>query len=191
MNQSDRIRMYEIYYSHPLRGEYDKKRKEICRNKPKSVKLIYAGFTFFVVMFFVFGVIAFTIDPFDDVEGEITIALAVGNLAFGFVMFLLLLKTDELTEEYNKKELESLDREYQVKGLVRMTEQELYKSPCGELDLYDYPVCSVTKQMLSESEYVWCRQSGNCRHCRIFMSYVTSPDFVKKEEQSNPNWYKK
>lgn len=192
MKQSERIRMFKNYCNHPLQEEYEKKRKKICKNKPKSTRLIYAGLIFSIVMFFVYDFIVCNIDTNVVASTVIVILLGIVNLILGFLLlYFSLSKAVELNEKYSKKELDALNKEYQEKGLIFITENDLYNSPCGEYDSYDDKVCSVTKQRLSSRDYDWCHHSGNCRHCRTFMSCVISPDFVKDEEQSNSNWYKR
>lgn len=182
MNQSDRIRMYKDYCNHPLKKEYEEKEEKICKNKPKSVKLIYAGNLFFLIMFFVYGRLASEY----IIEHPVVFLLGVGNIISGLLYCGFQRQwAHELTVKHKKKELDALDKEYLEKGLIKVTEDELYKAPCGELDSDYGMICSVTKLRLSIADYCWCQRPGNCRRCQTFISYVNNPDCVKTLKQSN------
>lgn len=191
MNQSDRIRYYKAYVAHPLKKEYEEKRKKICKNKPVWYHLINLGYVFFFVMFIAYGWMFFTnktiklIDFFSNFLfgfGDLFFLLGIGiaNIFLGICYMIYSFDwKEELIENHNKKELNSLDEEYRDKGIFRMTEKELCKSRCGELDINDFWVCSVTGECLSGREVNWCYRPGTCEHCRTFIAAVFGPAEVR------------
>ena len=72
----------------------------------------------------------------------------------------------KLSKKQNSELLKKLDNEYYKKGLFPCFEH----SCCEYDDEYEMNVCSVTKRMISYSDYNYCSRPGNCRHCKTFMT---------------------
>lgn len=198
MKQSDRLRYVKEYRSNPLRKEYERKRNMICSNKPITVHLINLGYLFFFAMLFFYGWIFFSdnavarliSNSVDNFVGKVLGGLSfLGTLiiiVFGIVnIFLGLVYLSysfewkkKLTEKHNSEKLEKLDKEYREKGLYPFFESDLFEHSCCEYDdKYEMNVCSITKRMISYSDYNYCSRPGNCRHCKTFMTAYLGEDY--------------
>jgi len=185
MNQSDRIKFVKEYNNHPLKREYERKRAAICSNRPALVYFINLGYLLFLGLFIFYGWVFIedvSIPLFDGFIGLfIFFALGIGNILLGLVYMACSWDWKKnLIEGYNKRALQSLDREYEDKGLYPMEESELFTHECCEYDDWkERYVCSSTKQLLSWNEIIWCKQPGNCRHCRAFVNAYLGADGLK------------
>lgn len=146
MDQSRRIELYDEFNNHPLKDEYFKKKKKIL--KKHKTPVYWTGFCVIVFSWLMipgFGFIffGFSPEPFGLPElaqwlliacaGLANLVFAVFNLigidAFPFNIKLIMRKSQE---EANFVELDMLNIEYRVKGLVEVSNPNFAK--CGEYD---------------------------------------------------------
>ncbi len=178
MKQSDRLRYVKEYRSNPLRKEYERKRNMICKKKPFAAHLINLGYLVLLAIFIFYCWIFFydsdtSYEMFKIVEGFIdTVFLFwIGLLLVISVGIINKFWKKKLSKKQNSELLKKLDNEYYKKGLFPCFEYELFEHSCCEYDdEYEMNVCSVTKRMISYSDYNYCSRPGNCRHCKTFMT---------------------
>ncbi|MGN1420216.1 MAG: hypothetical protein ACI4XC_01725 [Eubacterium sp.] len=178
MKQSDRIQYCKKYgkncYINPLRKEYKKKKKEICKkSRPLWVKvprIMIAGY----LILFIISWLSIMILPAEigGIAFWVSLILGVINLVVCF------LGLGYVPEGDLAVELEKLCEEYAEKGFFE--EQELYLHECCEYDSFQESfVCCVTKQPLSSQEHNFCSQPGNCKQCRTFVSAYLGTDAIE------------
>lgn len=186
MKQSRRIELCKQYHQHPLRKEYERKKSQICNRKPFSYYLLILILILPVIMFFVYGYLFCASDgSYKHIWGLdpdfCIVIFGILNILFGVYLFV---KSFDWLESsvysHNKVELQNLENEYEKKGLIEISESELWKHECCEYDDYrETTVCCITKQPLSYNDYLFCKTPVNCKHCRTFVSGYLGSDGLK------------
>lgn len=184
MTQSDRIRLYNQYYANPLREEYEKEVEKIRKHKPPVYILLCAFWVVPLILFFVYGFIFATHENL-DVQFVIFI-LGVLNVVGGlfYTSYLFWNLSEKYTDQYNKAALRELKDKYREKGLVVITEADLYNAPCCERDYLDRTVCCVTKEPLQNNAYFFCSDPGKCKDCKTFISALYGADVAEDMEKN-------
>ncbi|MDE5985099.1 MAG: hypothetical protein K2H13_07595 [Eubacterium sp.] len=184
MKQSDRIRYCREYHNHPLRKEYELKKTQILEQNNICDKLfgVTLVLRFVYLGVFVIGVIL----GLCGMSGVIVIITygAVGLGIINLIVSWILLGLESLLKKSNekkyKKELQQLENEYFQKGLYEITESQLFNHECCEYDDYrEMYVCCATKQPLSYRDISFCKQPGNCKYCKAFVTAYLGPDGPK------------
>lgn len=179
MTQSDRIRLCKEYYANPLHREYEEKVKKVKKNKPPVYIFLCALWAVPIILFFVYGFIFATHENL-DVQFGIFI-LGVLNVAAAFFYGLIFSElTEKYTNRYNKDALRELKNEYKEKGLVVMTESDLFDSVCCERDNHERNVCCVTKEPIQS---YFCSTPGKCRDCKTFITAYLGADVAERMEK--------
>lgn len=185
MDKSKKIDLYVNYMTHPLREQYESKRKKILEKKPPIVKISYLIQPVAFILIFVYGYIFFEKLESIEIGGFLIgilfllffIGLGIINLIFAIAGFMILDKWRiKKCENYNKKQLKELDESYKKKGLKLYTIDELYSGSCCEFLDYPYErfVCSVTKDDLSYTKVMECDKSNSCSKCEIFLENLSN-----------------
>lgn len=198
MTQSQRIKYCKEYQNHPLKQEYLEKKSKITGTAPVErlnsivTILIYVYGIIFAIGFlglFFFDYIFYY--GFDESHGIDDFWLSQIIMLTAFVLglinivlsFVLVIFKDDFINLHEKKysnELKKLKDYYWDKGLVEVEESELFKHECCEYDDYKEKfVCCATKQSLSYNDIRFCKQPGNCRYCRLFVTAYLGPDGPK------------
>lgn len=198
MTQSQRMKYYKEYRNHPLKDEYLAKKSKITGTAPvNKVQSITYSLKFVYGIIFIIGFLgAIFFDyifyyGFDESHGTDEFSLSQIIMLSAFVLgllnitlsFILAIFEDKFIKLHEKKysnELKKLRDEYWDKGLVEIDESELYEHECCEYDDWkETYVCSATKQPLSYRDLNFCKQAGNCRYCRLFVTAYLGPDGPK------------
>lgn len=185
MKQSERIQCVKNYYKHPLRKQYEEEKKHITE-KPFYYHLynlfVVVTVVISAVLFFYYGYV-FNNDAWGTGWGQFfgVIILGLINIICGFLWIILSIDLRaKILDNYNFKTYKKLKEKYKEKGLIVMEEEELYEHECCEYDDWkETYVCSATKQPLSYRDLNFCKQAGNCRYCRLFVTAYLGPDGPK------------
>lgn len=169
MKQSDRIRYCREYQEHPLKKEYETKKAKL-KKKPLPFSTVFP-----LVMVVIYLIAFIGCVCLDSEAGFIIAGIGIINL---FIALRALSKIDPRSRETENHI--KLRKEYEEKGLFEITEQELFEHECCEYDDYrEIYICCATKQPLSYRDVVFCKQPGNCRYCRAFVTAYLGPDGPK------------
>lgn len=197
MNQSDKIRYVKRYNEHPKRTEYEKKKIEICNNKPIEYYLITLGYLFFIGMFVFYGWLAFsprgndiTKNIYHNMFGcnpfliDIVVIIGLGILNIYLFLRYWLWASKEKKDcviIHNEKELNKLNKYFADNfDLYYWTDDDLKKG-CGDYnDIAGCYECTATKEYLSDKEYIqFCSIPGKCFECSKFITLYEGPEAVK------------
>lgn len=165
MKQSERMRLFLQYRNHPLRKEYEEKKKQILsKHKCFQYYLITIIQVLSCVMIPGWLVVLCVL----DFEFSFPIILGIINLVCAFFSLLYGGENKEwYQEQRNEKELIELKTNFKEKGCVEA--EDPYTKECGEYNNYDVFVCSATQQPLTFEEKQWCQTKGNCKNCARFL----------------------
>lgn len=183
MKQSERIRRCREYQNHPLKKEYEAKKSKITK-KPFYYYIIILSALIPIILFFYY-LYVFSTDAWGTGWGTFfaVIILGIINIFLGGLWIFLGVASicSKIVDVHNEASYRKLDDEYKEKGLIPITEHELYEHECCEFDDWkETYVCSATKQPLSYRDAVgFCKQPGNCRYCRAFVTAYLGPDGPK------------
>ncbi|MDE6469928.1 MAG: hypothetical protein K2L19_02780 [Eubacterium sp.] len=181
MKQSDRIRYCKEYHNHPLRKEYELKKSKF-RKKPLPFCMVFPWIMIIVYLLIFIGCVKISkiVDnsfPF-VIAGYAIIIIGLINLYISFQTFRDAL--DLTSRDLETDDLKKLREEYEKKGLIEWEEHELWKHECCEYDDYrEMYVCCATKQPLSYRDISFCKQPGNCKYCKAFVTAYLGPDGPK------------
>ena len=202
MDQSDRIRGYKNYMYHPLRFEYEKKKRNIISKRtqrfldsatsiPQYLAIIY-GLVF--VFSIPLGLLGDEIGwgAFGFVGAFMAYAF-FGSIPLGIINLIFIIFEipfgDDLVRKIiikkHGKQLQQLREEYMHKGLYEYTLDDIYSEHCGEYNDYDILVCSVTKQPLALKELNICNY--NCKNCEKLKNALSIDLNIVRENERNFN----
>lgn len=169
MKQSERIKLYTDYCRHPLREEYEDKKKRILSGVLPG--RFYSGAAVFCIVMLLIYLAVVIIALFAQSSQYIVIFSAV----LGVITLIMLSAAAAILNFYRKKpggrneKLNKLKSEYTAKGLHEFPENELFKHECCEYDdCQKAYVCCVTKETLNFEKEKFCKKPGNCRGCETF-----------------------
>lgn len=188
--QLDRIKRYNEYQNHPLREEYEKKVKKIQNTNGKDFVYYFIFILMLIVWIPFLVVILGALEAIIGIEKYYFTDWAL-TIFFGLILLIiagaLSSKLSDvkynIQQKNNKKDLEQLKEQYYSKGLYVLTYNDLVDTVCLDEDAYGNTVCGITGSYIGDNKkYFFCKESGNCRKCKTFMTALYGNDWNGKYE---------